>query len=94
MRKSENLNNEVVTEILNKKLSFGQKSQVAFFNMKSKTMVYFPRFWVVNNEKQYRDLMHYICNIDMIVHPQVVSFPQTYELVNNKNFPELNPIND
>lgn len=89
-----NLNDQEVKAVLNKSELFPQGDQVAFFRMQSKTMVYLPRLWIVNNQQEYMDLMHYICNIDMIVNPEVKSFPQKYELINNKNIPDLKPINN
>jgi hypothetical protein len=74
--------------------SFKAENQTAFMRISSRTMRYFPRYWIVNNKEEYMDLLNYLCQIDLIVHPEVVAYPQKYQLINENNSPVLVPISE
>lgn len=77
-----------------RKTTFLQEEQVAFWLYEQRKMAYLPRYWVVRNEREYKALTSYLCQIDAVVHPVVISYPQHYELQNRGNGPWLEPIKE
>lgn len=86
------MNYQSAIDIKGRNTAFQQGDQTAFFLFKQRKIAYLPRYWVVNDKSEYMDLINYLCQIDMIVHPEVIKFPQKYELINKSNSPELVPI--
>lgn len=85
---------ESASSVNGRTTSFNQTDTTAFYLINKRQMIYVPRYWIVNDKNEYMYLLNYLCQIDMIVHPDIIQFPQKYELINNKNCPELKPIGD